>query len=148
MVQKQTEMINSISSLQGTLEGIVGIEEGINLTGVGAMEEESSGLGEANISVAGKIGQWERLQPHPLPGGLGMAIGVQNTSVNYLSRFLPNLSDVMHPIYDLACPTSVWKWDAVHEDDFAKMKYFKTLTIQCDASGQGLGAALLQNGHH
>jgi len=90
-----------------------------------------------------------------------MAIGVQNTSVNYLSRFLPNLSDVMRPIYDLACPTSVWKWDAVHEDDFAKMKYFptqapvlayfnptKSLTIQCDASGQGLGAALLQNGHH
>jgi len=71
MVQKQTEMINSISSLQGTLEGIVGIEEGINLTGVGAMQEKSSGLGEANISVAGKIGQWEQLKPHLLPGGWG-----------------------------------------------------------------------------
>ena len=80
-------------------------------------------------------------------------------TVNYLSKFVPNLSDVMRPIYDLARPTSEWTWDAVHEKAFTEMKrlltqapvlaYFdpsKSLTIQCDASGQGLGAALLQDG--
>lgn len=81
-------------------------------------------------------------------------------TVNYLSRLLPNLSDVMRPIYDLARPTTAWTWDAVHGEAFAKMKCLltqapvlaylnpiKSLTIQCVASGQGLGAALLQDGH-
>ena len=27
-------------------------------------------------------------------------------TVNYLSKFVPNLSNVMHPIYNLALPTS------------------------------------------
>ena len=27
-------------------------------------------------------------------------------AVNYLSKFVPNLSNVMHPIYNLALPTS------------------------------------------
>ena len=80
-------------------------------------------------------------------------------TVNYLSRFLPNVSDVMRPIYDLPRPTSTWAWDTVHEEAFAKMKclltqapvlaYFNptnSLTIQYDASGQGLGAAFLQDG--
>ena len=65
----------------------------------------------------------------------------------------------MRPIYDLARPTSEWTWDAVHEKAFAELKrlltqtpvlaYFvpgESLTIQCDASGQGLGAAQLQDG--
>lgn len=80
-------------------------------------------------------------------------------TVNYLSKFVPNLSDVMHPIDNLARPTSEWTWVAVHEKPFAEMKrlltqapvlaYFdpcKGLTIECDESGQGLGAALLQDG--
>ena len=81
-------------------------------------------------------------------------------TVNYLSKFIPNLSDVMHPIYNLARPTSEWTWDAVHEKAFAEMKRLLTqaavlacfdpckgLIIQCDASGQGLGDALLQDCH-
>ena len=80
-------------------------------------------------------------------------------TVNYLFKFVPNLSDVMHPIYDLALPTSESTRDAVHEKAFAEMKRLLTpapvvayfdpcegLTIQCDASRQGLGAPLLQDG--
>ena len=65
-------------------------------------------------------------------------------TVNYLS-------DLIHPIYNLAHPASEWTWDAVHEKAFAEMKrlltqapvltYFdpcKGVTIQCDASGHGL----------
>jgi len=90
-------MLNSISSLQRTLEGIAGVEGGINLTGVGAMGEESSGLGEANISVAEGIGNWPlglgravgRATNTCASGGtrdgslgLGMAMGVANTSTS------------------------------------------------------------------
>ena len=80
-------------------------------------------------------------------------------TVNYLSRFVPKLSDVMRPISDLTRPDVEWTWDSVHDKAFEEIKrlltqapvlaYFdstKELSIQCDASGQGLGAALLQEG--
>ena len=65
----------------------------------------------------------------------------------------------MRPISDLARPDVEWTWDSVHDKAFEEIKrlltkapvlaYFdstKELLIQCDASGQGLGAALLQEG--
>ena len=80
-------------------------------------------------------------------------------TVNYLSRFVPKLSDVIRPISDLTHPDVEWTWDSVHDKAFEEIKrlltqapvlaYFdstKELSIQCDASGQGLGAALLQEG--
>ena len=80
-------------------------------------------------------------------------------TVNYLSRFVPKLSDVMRLISDLTRPDVEWTWDSVHDKAFEEIKhlltqapvlaYFdstKELSIQCDASGQGLGAALLQEG--
>ena len=45
MVQNQTEMMNSLSVIKRAVEGIAGVEGGVNVTGVGAMEEESSGFG-------------------------------------------------------------------------------------------------------
>ena len=66
-------MMNSLSVTKRTVERIVGVEGGINATGVGAMEEESLGLGEENLSVAGGIGNWSL--------GLGRAVGgARNTS--------------------------------------------------------------------
>lgn len=79
--------------------------------------------------------------------------------VGYLSRFMPNLSTVMSPITELTRAGVAWTWDAVHDEALKKVKelickapalaYFdpgKQLEIQSDASGQGLGAALLQEG--
>ena len=88
-------------------------------------------------------------------------VGVERLkgTVNYLSRFVPKLSDVMRPISDLTRPDVEWTWDSVHDKAFEEIKrvltqapvlaYFdstKELSIQCDASEQGLGAALLQEG--
>ena len=73
LAQNQTEMMNSLSVTKRTVERIVGVEGRINSTGVGAMEEESSGLGEENFSVTGGIGNWSL--------GLGRAVGgATNTS--------------------------------------------------------------------
>ena len=80
-------------------------------------------------------------------------------TVNYLSKFVPKLSEVMRPIKDLTRPDSEWTWNSAQNKAFEEVKhlltqapalaYFdptKELSIQCDASGQGLGAALLQEG--
>ena len=87
--------------------------------------------------------------------------GVQRLGgfVNYLAKFLPSLSDVMEPIRQLTKQDVAWHWSEHQQHAFDKVKdmvsqspllaYYKPneeLTIQCDASGKGLGAALLQNG--
>ena len=87
--------------------------------------------------------------------------GVERLSgtVNYHSRFVSKLSVVISPISDQTHPNVEWTWDSVHEKAFEEIKrlltqapvlaYFdstKELLIQCGASGQGLDAALLQEG--
>ena len=80
-------------------------------------------------------------------------------SVNYLARFLPALSDTFEPLRKLTRKDAEWQWETEHDEAIAKLKelltsapvlaYYspdKSLTIQCDASKSGLGAALLQEG--
>ena len=86
--------------------------------------------------------------------------GVQrlNGFVNYLAKFLPSLSHVMEPIRQLTRKDVPWNWGKPQQKAFEKikklvtaapcLKYFdssKPLTIQCDSSEKGLGAALLQD---
>ncbi|XP_011664712.2 uncharacterized protein K02A2.6-like [Strongylocentrotus purpuratus] len=79
--------------------------------------------------------------------------------VNYLSRFLPSLSDTLEPIRQLTRPDIAWEWSTEQANAMSNIKrmvseapllaYYnpkEELTIQCDASNKGLGAALLQNG--
>lgn len=79
--------------------------------------------------------------------------------VNYLSRFLPQLSEVCEPLRKLIHKDNSWAWQHPQEAAYNKikqlvaeppvLKYFSTdrpVTIQCDASSHGLGATLLQEG--
>ena len=87
--------------------------------------------------------------------------GVQrlNGFVNYLSKFLPQLADVMAPIRRLTRKDAELTWSEEHDKAFNDVKrlvsqapvlsYYqpdRPLSIQCDASQKGLGAALLQDG--
>ena len=79
--------------------------------------------------------------------------------VQYLAKFLPNLSDVIEPLRKLTKQDMKWKWSDKESKAFNKTKemlakepvlrYYdpkEQLEIQCDASDIGLGEALLQNG--
>ena len=87
--------------------------------------------------------------------------GVQRImgTINYLSKFLPQLSELSEPLRQLTKKDVAFVWDSVHDQAFAKLKQLvtappvlkfyepdKELVIQCDASKTGLGAALMQKG--
>ena len=79
--------------------------------------------------------------------------------VNYLARFMPNLSSVIEPIRKLKSIKVPFTWGSEQEKAFAEIKqiissdpvlrYFdpklQNLVLQCDSSRSGLGAVLLQN---
>ena len=78
--------------------------------------------------------------------------------VNYLSKFLPLLSDMTEPLRRLEDKDTEWCWLEQHQMAFNTVKQYlakapvlkyydvtEEVTIQCDASETGLGAVLLQN---
>ena len=77
----------------------------------------------------------------------------------YLSKFLPHLSDITKLLRDLAQKDSAWIWDHPQEKALETLKtavsstpvlhYYnldEEVTLQCDASQYGFGAALMQKG--
>ena len=79
--------------------------------------------------------------------------------VNYLTRFLPKVSDTAKPLRHLKCEKNQWQWTEKEQKSFDETKrlltvqpifsYYdvkKSVTIQCDASNYGTGGVLLQEG--
>ena len=71
--------------------------------------------------------------------------------LTYYSKFLPNLSSTLYPLYELLKKDVSWTWGAAQAKEFAASKDMLTsanfdssqkLTLACDASGYGLGAVL------
>jgi hypothetical protein len=96
------------------------------------------------------------IQEMPVPTDMA-AVQRLGGFVNYLAKFLPQISTVMSPIRNLTKAGTPWNWSEVQDKAFTEVKrlvseapilrYYdanKPLTIQCDSSEKGLGAALLQ----
>jgi len=88
--------------------------------------------------------------PHAVQRYLGM--------LNFLARFCPKLSDVVKPLRELTHKDVTFQWTDSHDKAFGESKeliahapvlcYFNPqlpVTLQVDASGVGIGGALLQN---
>ena len=89
------------------------------------------------------------------PQGVRRFLGM----ANFVSRFVPNMSKLSAPLRSLTEQDNEWVWDPVHEKSFqdvkeaiarsSTLKFFNPsehTTVQCDASSQGLGAVIMQNG--
>lgn len=79
--------------------------------------------------------------------------------VQYLSKFIDQLSDVDEPLRQLTKKDVAFHWGQKQEESFQKLKHVcteapvlafydgnKELTIQCDASSFAVGGVLLQDG--
>ena len=80
--------------------------------------------------------------------------------VNYLAKFIPNMSEVTSNLRVLLKKDVAWNWSHEHDRSLKNLKqlltsapvlkYFdvnKPVEIQTDASRNGLGSCLLQEGH-
>ncbi len=79
--------------------------------------------------------------------------------VNYLGKYIPNFSDVAAPLRKLTHKETAWCWYQQHQQAYDTLKaclttspvlsYYdvkKPVTLTCDASCFGLGAACIQDG--
>ena len=79
-------------------------------------------------------------------------------TINYLAKFIPNMSTITHPIRELLKSDNKFSWGEPQIKAFSEIKqvlsaapvlaYFnvkKPVTITCDVSQSGLGALLLQD---
>lgn len=79
--------------------------------------------------------------------------------INYLTKFIPHMSEVSAPLRQLLEKNTLWHWDEQQQSSFQKLKimtinapilqYFDPklpLTLSVDASQKGLGAVILQEG--
>ena len=77
--------------------------------------------------------------------------------INYLGKFSPGAADICDSLYKLTSSKAAWTWNASYQVLFNKakslikvdmcMKFYdntKPLYLEIDASGVGLGVALLQ----
>ena len=96
----------------------------------------------------------EMLEPTNLPE-LRRFLGC----INYMAKFLPNLSDVLQPLTNITHKDVCWNWSDSQTNAFNKAKSLvtsspvlafydpeKDLTLENDASEYRLGSALFQGG--
>lgn len=78
----------------------------------------------------------------------------------FLGKFIPNLSKVSAPLRTLTRHDVEWKWASEHDESLRQLKHLLTnapvltffdpslpMEIETDASKNGIGSCLLQNGH-
>ena len=81
-------------------------------------------------------------------------------TVNYLGKFIPNLSGINQPLRQLLQKDIAWHWEEAQQQSFDELKraittapvlaYYdekENIVLSVDSSKDALGACILQNGH-
>ena len=81
-------------------------------------------------------------------------------TVNYLGKFIPNLSRTNQPLRQLLEKDVAWQWEEAQKESFKELKkaittapvlkYYgenEDVVLSVDSSKDALGACILQNGH-
>ena len=81
-------------------------------------------------------------------------------TVNYLGKFIPNLSGINQPLRQLLQKDIAWHWEEAQQQSFDELKraitsapvlaYYdekEDIVLSVDSSKDALGACILQNGH-
>ena len=100
----------------------------------------------------------QAIKEMPIPkdmAGVQQLLGL----TQYLSKFLPHLAEITKPLRELTQKDTTWVWEHPQQEALDKLKeavmstpvlrYYnlnEEVTLQCDASQSGLGAAMMQNG--
>ncbi len=80
-------------------------------------------------------------------------------AVNYLSRFVPHMSEEIHTLHNLLKKDVLWNWSSAQQKAFDNIKNkiadcttlvfydpSRELTLQNDASEYGIGSVIMQDG--
>lgn len=78
---------------------------------------------------------------------------------NFVRQFVPDMATIISPLRELLCKDVLWQWLPIHQIAFNKLKISvstapvlanfdasKKQTLQCDASQDGIGCCLMQDG--
>lgn len=131
------------------------------------LNQKKSKIKQKEVKYLGHIftGEGLKTDPEKVRAILEMPRPTDKTGVqrvlgvlNYVSKFIPNMSDLTAPLRQLLIKETVWHWDEQQEKSFQAIKrtltaapvlaYYnptESLTLQVDASSTGLGAVLIQD---
>ena len=98
------------------------------------------------------------IQELPTPQNVGDVRSFHGLT-SFYRRFVPNFSSLASPLNELVKKDSTFCWSEKHEQAFKRLKaqltnapilalpnFAKTFELECDESGVGIGAVLLQGG--
>ena len=108
-------------------------------------------LSQKGIAKGSKVDALVQMPPPTNVSSLRSFLG----SVQFYSKFLPNLATVLAPLHQLTKKDTKWKWDSTEEAAFRELKknlcadtvlaHFQSsvpIGFSCDASEVGIGAVL------